>query len=48
MLLDDNNADDADNVVNADNVNDADNAKANDNRSRKKKDHVSVKQRGLK
>jgi hypothetical protein len=43
MLLADNDVDDANDVNDADNAdNDADDAKANDDRSRKKKDHVSL------
>jgi hypothetical protein len=42
-LLTDNDADDADDANDADDdVDDADDAKANDDRSRKKKDHVSI------
>jgi hypothetical protein len=42
MLFIDDDADDADDVDDANDVNDADDAKANDDRSRKKKDHVSI------
>jgi hypothetical protein len=42
MLFVDDNVNDVDDVNNADDVDDANDAKANDNRSRKRKDHVSI------
>jgi hypothetical protein len=42
MLLVDDDADDADDANDINDVDDANDAKANDDRSRKKKDHVSI------